>query len=78
MMEENEICPGKGSQEEESPKAALAAEPLPVTYTKEQLLHASRYRGQRDLLQALLSDDTGYSFQEVDKLLKHYLKGKVK
>lgn len=53
-------------------------EPEAVRYTKRQLLNAERYRESRDLLTALLSDDTSYSFQEADDVIEKYKKGTVK
>lgn len=46
-------------------------------YGKEQILGSSRYRGQRDLVNALLERGKQYSLEEVDGLLEEYLKGKV-
>lgn len=48
-----------------------------VRYGKEQILGSSRYRGQRDLVNALLEEGKRYSLEEVDGLLEEYLKGRV-
>lgn len=41
-------------------------------FEKEQLLASIRFKGQRDLLNALLDDDKEYSISEVEKLIKEY------
>lgn len=46
-------------------------------YGKEQILGSSRYRGKRDLINALLEKEKQYSLEEVDGLLEVYLKGRV-
>lgn len=46
-------------------------------YGKGQILGSVRYRGQRDLSNALLEEGKRYSLEEVDALLEKYLKGKV-
>lgn len=47
-------------------------------YTRKQLLGSEKYRYQRDFLSALLDDEKEYSIQEVDELIKTFMKGKVK
>lgn len=47
-------------------------------YTKGQLLSSKRYRGQQDLLRALLEENRTYSLRETDEILKKYQKGTVK
>lgn len=46
-------------------------------FSKKQLVLSQKYAGQRDLLNALLKDDTRYSFDEVDTLMTDFKKGKV-
>ena len=48
------------------------------TYSKQQLLEASRYREKRDLLQVILREGQQYSFEEVETLVSGYMKGQVK
>ena len=43
-------------------------------YTKRQLLSSRRYRGQQDLLRALLEENRMYSLRETDEILKKYQK----
>lgn len=49
-----------------------------AVYSKEQLLGSRKYAAKRDLLSVLLLDDKEYSFDEVDKVIEKYMKGKVK
>lgn len=49
-----------------------------AAYTKEQLAASRRYADRRDLISALLEDGRSYTTDEVDALIKKYLKGKVK
>ena len=46
-------------------------------YTAGQLKVSARYRGQRDLLGALLKEDKSYTFTEVDERIERFMKGKV-
>ncbi|MEY8357073.1 hypothetical protein AALB39_27530 [Lachnospiraceae bacterium 54-53] len=48
-----------------------------VRYTKEQLTGAKRYRGKKDLINALLEPGKVYSMEEADELLEKFMKGKV-
>lgn len=49
-----------------------------VTFSKEKILSAKRYRNRVDLLGVLLKDGKDYTFDEVDALLENFMKGKVK
>lgn len=60
----------EGMVEEKQPKVTL--------FTKQELYSAARYRLHRDLIQALLCDERKYSFEEADKIVNDFLKGKVK
>lgn len=42
-------------------------------FTKDQLLKAMEYRGQQDLLSALLTDEKTYTLAEVKKLVQEFL-----
>lgn len=53
-------------------------EVLTARYTREQLAASERYKGQRDMVMALLEADREYSLQEVDAELEKYKKGKVR
>lgn len=48
-----------------------------VHYTKEQLAGAKRYQGKKDLINALLDTERGYTMEEADELLEKFMKGKV-
>ena len=45
-------------------------------FDKEQILASERYRGKRDLVDALL--DKKYTLETVDNLIENYRKGQVK
>ena len=47
-------------------------------FSKEQIVASVRYRGQQDLVDALLEDGKQYTFETVDKLIERYRKGRVK
>lgn len=49
-----------------------------TTFSKEQILSSVRYKGRKDVVNVLLRDDEMYSFDEVDSLIKKFLRGKVK
>ncbi len=42
-------------------------------YTKSQIVGSTRYKNRRDLLAAILDDNTSYSHGEVEKALTAYL-----
>lgn len=52
--------------------AAAAGEPL---HTKAQLVTFMRYRGRRDLLEALLEDEKAYTQKHVDAAIETFMKG---
>lgn len=47
-------------------------------YSKSALTLSKRFSDNRDLLNALLVDDTEYTIAEVEEKIKNYLKGEVK
>lgn len=49
-----------------------------AAYSKEQLAASKRYAAKRDILSILLEDGKSYTFDEVDALIKKYMKGKVR
>ncbi len=50
----------------------------PVRYPKDKLLQSKQYKHRRDALSFLLKDGETYTFEQVDKLLNYFMKGKVK
>lgn len=46
-------------------------------FSKQQLVSSKKYSAQRDVLNALLEDGQVYTFDEVDRKLNDFLKGKV-
>ena len=55
-----------------------AVEDSTPKFTKKQLIESNWYSHRRDILTALLSDDEMYSHAAVDKLIKKFLKERVK
>lgn len=47
-------------------------------FTLVQLLTSDRYRGEVDLLKALLDPNTCYSIKEVEAKIKNFMNGEVK
>ncbi|AEG59588.1 hypothetical protein V6C32_13095 [Desulforamulus ruminis] len=47
------------------------------TFTKKQILLCQKYTDRKDLVRVLLEDDTLYSLEQVDALLKKFMEGKV-
>lgn len=61
-------------------KATTAQEPpitTPVVFPKERVLTFKRYADQRDLLSVLLEDGKEYTHDQIDGLIKDFMKGKV-
>lgn len=61
------------------PKTAEAAPPVsnvPV-FPKERVLTFKRYADRRDLLSVLLEDGKEYTHDQIDGLIKDFMKGKV-
>lgn len=63
-------------QETETETETLA--PVPILFTKQQLVNSKKYAEYQDVLNALLEDQVPYSFEVVDEKLKEFLEGKVK
>ena len=55
--------------------ASAATEPK---FTKESLMNSMRFRNERDLVSALLTDGKEYAISEVEEMIMKYMKGKVK
>lgn len=47
-------------------------------FTKEQLIHSTKYKHKIDMLNALLDPANTYTHEEVDAIISKHLKGKVK
>ena len=47
-------------------------------YTKEQLRKSAKYKADVDILSVVLDDNTSYTFDEADKLIKKFKEKKVK
>ena len=46
-----------------------------ATFGKEKILKMERYHNRRDLLEALLEDDRGYTFEEVNNMISGFMGG---
>lgn len=57
-------------------KSEQSEQTKPV-FSKEQILASDRYANRRDLVDALLANDS-YTIDTVDKLIEEYMKGQVK
>lgn len=57
---------------------AVSVKPVPVAYSKEQILHCKRYQSRRDALGFLLEDGKTYTDTEITTILNNYMKGQVK
>lgn len=47
-------------------------------FSKEQILASERYKGERDLVDALLDEKKKYTLETVDRMIETYQKGQVK
>nr|DAI40705.1 MAG TPA: hypothetical protein [Caudoviricetes sp.] len=48
-----------------------------TSFTKEQLYSSKKYEMQKDILGVMLEDNKEYTFDEVDNLIKEFLKREV-
>ncbi len=64
------------SREEETSQDMLSGEKA-ARFDREELLASKRYRGCRDLAEALLEKGRQYTVEEADGLIGSYMKGKV-
>ncbi len=48
-----------------------------TSFTKEQLYGSKKYEMQKDILGVMLEDNKEYTFDEVDNLIKEFLKREV-
>ena len=46
-------------------------------FSKAQILKSAKYKGQHDIVDALLAENEKYSIEDVDKIIKNFLKGGV-
>ena len=56
-------------------KKTAAASASPVTFSKAKILTLQRYAKRRDLLFVLLEDGKNYTFDQVDTVIKNFMKG---
>lgn len=48
-----------------------------VTFPKDKLLQSKKYANRKDILNSVLDDGEEYTFEEADKKMNEYMKGKV-
>lgn len=52
--------------------------PVPVLkFSKESILKSKKYSNRKDLLGVILESQKEYSFDEVDRMIEKFMKGKV-
>lgn len=68
----------ENSTKEKSVKETMKKTREVKMYTKTEILSSERYRGRRDVLDALLQREKSYALTEVEELMRDFLKGKVK
>lgn len=49
-----------------------------ITFTKEQICSSNRYSRYVDILSITLEDGKLYSYDDIDKTIDEFMKGKVK
>ena len=60
-------------------KKEQTAEPVKAAvFSKEPLLAAERFRGRRDIVNALLAEGEQYTIAEVEQMIEKYMKGLVR
>ncbi len=62
----------------EKSKSVNITEKSEALFTKEQLLRSERFRGKRDVLNAVLRDNEKYSVERAEQEIEKFLKGRVK
>lgn len=67
----------KDAEMKQDKSESAAKRDIPTKYTKAQILASARYADRKDALGVLL-DDKAYTFDEVNRLLDEFMKGKVK
>lgn len=46
-------------------------------FSKEQLLAAERFRGRRDIVNALLAEGEQYTIADVEQMIEKYMRSKI-
>lgn len=49
-----------------------------VRFDKEQICNSVKYSRYKDILSSQLQDNKQYSYDEIDKIIENFMKGKVK
>ena len=51
---------------------------LEPVFTKDQLIKSKRYQNQRDVLEAVLNEESAYSHAEAEEIIENFMKVRVK
>ncbi len=62
----------------EKSKSVNITDKSEALFTKEQLLRSERFRGKRDVLNAVLRNSEKYSVEMAEQEIEKFLKGRVK
>lgn len=49
-----------------------------LIFTKEQLILSDKYKQNKDIIASLLQDNKSYTLQQVDNIIKEFMKRSVK
>lgn len=49
-----------------------------LIFTKEQLILSDKYKQNKDIIASLLQDNKNYTLQQVDNIIKEFMKRSVK
>lgn len=49
-----------------------------LIFTKEQLILSDKYKKNKDIIASLLQDNKSYTLQQVDNIIKEFMKRSVK
>lgn len=64
------------AEEKTAVKTKADKQPAVKTFTKAQFVKSQRFLNRRDILNALLDENTKYSIVEVENIIKDFLSGK--
>ncbi len=64
--------------EKKDPKIAEESQKAENRFSKEQLIGTERFRGRRDILEALLLQGEQYTVKDAEQKIEQFMKGRVK
>lgn len=65
------------AKKREAQEVVNKPEKTEILFSKEQLLSAEKFRGRRDIVNALLLPDREYTITTVEQMIEKYMKGTV-